>query len=64
MGARRCSMTSSVSGQGTIPQSAALAGCRVVGFDRLPPSRHFGNLPGSGQGSIHFARTHMPNGTH
>eukprot|EP00965_Chrysotila_dentata_P166590 5499626-Pleurochrysis_carterae.AAC.1 len=33
-------------GHGTITQAAALAGCHVVGFDRLSPSRHFGNLPG------------------
>eukprot|EP00965_Chrysotila_dentata_P213324 6187562-Pleurochrysis_carterae.AAC.2 len=49
-------------GHGMITQAAALAGCRVVGFDGLPPSRHFGNLPGSRQWSI--GRTQMPNVTH
>eukprot|EP00965_Chrysotila_dentata_P056437 1872781-Pleurochrysis_carterae.AAC.1 len=51
-------------GQGTITQAAALAGCHIVGFDRLSPSRHFGNLPGFRQGSMHFARAQMPNVTH
>eukprot|EP00965_Chrysotila_dentata_P174497 5760107-Pleurochrysis_carterae.AAC.2 len=53
-----------VCGQRTVTQAAALAGCHVVGFDRLSPSRHFGNLPGSRPGLMHFIRMQMPNVAH
>eukprot|EP00965_Chrysotila_dentata_P018927 630919-Pleurochrysis_carterae.AAC.1 len=64
MGVRRCRMTSFFIGHGTVTQAAALAGCRVVGFEHLPPSRQFGNLPDSRQDSTHFIRTQMPNVAH